>query len=154
MIQRSQTLYLLLAAITVFLLFIFPIAELVDKASSIYIFRYRGFYEVVDGAEKLINLTIPLAILLFVSAILPLIIIFLYKKRKLQMKLCIFNIILVFCALGLIAFYVAASYSKIEANVQYKVSASLPIIAIILIVMAYLGIKKDDKLIKSIDRIR
>lgn len=154
MIQRSQTLYLLLATISVFLLFLFPIAELANKAGSLYIFRYRGFYEIIDGKEKLINLTIPLAILLFISLVLPLITIFLYKKRKLQMKLCIINIILVFCILGLIAYYVAASYTKIEANVHYKIFASMPIIAIILTVMAYIGIKKDDKLIKSIDRIR
>jgi hypothetical protein len=70
------------------------------------------------------------------------------------MKLCILNIILLLVSLGLIAFYVAVSFSKIEANVHYQIYALMPVIALILTVMAYNSIKKDEKLVKSIDRIR
>jgi hypothetical protein len=154
MIQRIQTIYLLLAAIVVGLLFFLPIADFVNDAGKFYLFRYRGLYEVIEGKEKLVALTIPLAILLLVNMVLPLLNIFFYKKRGFQMKLCIFSIIILFVLLGLIAFYAAASFTNINANVNYKVIASMPIVALILNVMAYSAIKKDEKLIKSIDRIR
>jgi hypothetical protein len=154
MIQRIQSIYLLLAAIVVGLLFFFPIADFVNDAGKFYLFRYRGLYEVIEGKEKLVTLTIPLALLLMVNMVLPLINLFLYKKRSFQMKLCIFSIILLFSSVGLIAYYAAASFTNINANVNYKVVASMPIIALILNVMAYSAIKKDEKLIKSIDRIR
>jgi hypothetical protein len=154
MIQRIQSIYLLLAAIVVGLLFFFPIADFVNDAGKFYLFRYRGLYEVIEGKEKLVSLTIPLAIILMVNMVLPLINIFFYKKRGFQMKLCIFSIILLFSSVGLIAYYAAASFKNIEANVNYQVFASMPIIALILNVMAYSAIRKDEKLIKSIDRIR
>jgi hypothetical protein len=154
MIQRIQSIYLLIATIVIGLLFFFPIADFVNNAGKFYLFRYRGLYEVIEGKEKLVTLTIPLALLLLVNMVLPLINLFFFKKRGFQMTLCIISIILLFALLGLIAFYAAASFTSINANVNYKVIASMPIVALILNVMAYSAIRKDDKLIKSIDRIR
>jgi hypothetical protein len=154
MIQRIQTIFLLLAAIAVGLMFIFPLADYANGSGVKFIFRYRGLYDFSGGKETLTTSSIPLAVLLTINLLLPLISIFMYKKRILQMRICVLNIILLLGSMGLIAFYVASSFSKIEASLNYRIFALMSVISLILHVMAYSAIKKDEKLVKSVDRIR
>jgi len=154
MIQRIQSIYLLLAVIALSLVFFFPIAELLVDGKLLSIFRYRGLYELNAGQEILKIAAYPLAILFSINILIGIITIFKYKNRKLQMRLCLINILLLIGALGLAYFMTAFTFSDFNAVVQYKFAAVMPIIAIIFSFLAYKGIQKDEKLIKSIDRIR
>ena len=70
------------------------------------------------------------------------------------MRLSIFNILLMI-GLGFISWFYLTSFSKIVSNsIHYKLTIILPAIAIILTYLALKAIKKDDKLVKSVDRIR
>ena len=154
MIQRIQTVYLLLAALLVGLLFFFPLAGFVNSTGTSYIFRYRGLYEISGGTESLVMFTLPLAITLLVSALLSLISVFLFKLRSVQMKMSILNIIVLFMIMVVIAYYAVISFEKFGVNADYTIFATMPIIALILHVMAFYAIRKDERLVKSIDRIR
>jgi hypothetical protein len=154
MIQRIQSIYLLLAVIAIGTLFFFPLAELLVNKDSLLLFRYRGLYELKEGKEILSVATYPLAFLFSINLLLSLFAIFKFKNRKFQMKLCIYNSLLNIASLGLAYYYVALGFSKMEAVVHYKIFALMPIVASILSFMAYKGIQKDEKLIRSIDRIR
>ncbi len=152
MIQRVQSVYLLLASAAVLLVHFFPIAVLTTEPTGMFLFRYRGIYELIEGNEILKTATYYLAILLLINILISIITIFKYKNRKLQMRLCLINILLLLGSVGII--YYSAAFSGLNASYKFKFVALLPLIAIILSFLAYKGIQKDEKLIKSIDRIR
>src|SRR5690606_37977472 len=94
MIQRIQSIYLFLASLALFLLFVFPLANVFDVTGAKRI-TITGIYEIAENGliqkESFILLTIVTVIL----AIIPLILIFLYKNRKKQMILVYVTVILV-----------------------------------------------------------
>ncbi len=154
MIQRIQTIYLFLAAAAMSVVFFFPLAELLINSKASFIFLYRGLYELKDGKEILSITSFPLAILFLISMLISFITIFLYKKRHLQMRLCVINIMLLFGAVGMIYYYIAIAFSSFKAIVDYSPAAIMPIISAILTYLAYRGVRKDELLVISMDRIR
>jgi hypothetical protein len=154
MLQRIQTLYLLLAAIVLSLLFFFPLAELAINNSTFYTFKFNGLFEQSSKGEVLSMSTIAVAAILGINIFLCVLAIIAFKMRHIQIRMCIFNIILLICLLGIIYFYIAVPFAKFQAIVHYKVFVALPLVAVILNYMAIRAIQKDEDLIKSIDRIR
>ncbi len=154
MIQRIQSLYLLLAAIAIATVFFIPLAELVVNDEYNFTFLYRGLYQVKADSEILSVSSMPLAALFTINLLICLITIFLYKKRGLQMRLCIINILLLIGATGVIYYYIAAAFKNFEATVSYGISAIMPLVAAVLTYMAYRGVRKDELLVISMDRIR
>ncbi len=150
MLQRIQTVYLLITGIALSLLFFFPFIEFV-AGDSIYSLIYRGLYSVDN---KLVFATFPLAILSAITVITTFINSFLFKNRKLQMRLCIINTFLMIGLIVLISYYTYIALSEITAVAHYSFPLIIPIIGIILTLMARRGIKKDEKLVRSLDRIR
>src|SRR5690606_41655975 len=87
------------------------------------------------------------------SAALSLITIFCYGNRKLQFVLNRVNIILNFILLGLFV-YQSLNLSG-EADVSEKgIGVVIPALSIVLLVLANKAIKKDEDLVKSVDRLR
>ncbi len=154
MIQRIQTVYLFLAAVTIGLVFAFPLADLLVNDKFLFIFRYRGLYEIKDNQEILSVHSFPLAGLFAINLLITIVSIFLYKKRGLQMRLCIINIIMLLASPGVIYYYIAIAFASYKAVVDYSLFALMPIIAAILVYMAYRGVRKDELLVMSMDRIR
>ena len=138
MIQRIQTVYLMLSALLAVLFFVFPIF-------------------VVHTAEETSRfIAIDNSVLFIISiciATLPFINIFLYKNRLLQMKLVYLTILFVAAILG----YACSQYFQIN-NKDAAISFGLGGLAVILIPilqwLAYKGIKKDENLVRSLDRLR
>ncbi len=154
MIQRIQTVYLFLSAVVLGLVFAFPLADLLVDDKALFIFRYRGLYEIQEGKEILAVTSFPLAILFAISLLITIVTIFLYKKRNLQMRLSIINILIMLASPGVIYYYIAVAFASYTALVSYSIFATMPIIASILTYMAYRGIRKDELLVMSMDRIR
>jgi hypothetical protein len=95
-----------------------------------------------------------LAILYSINLLISMVTIFKFKNRILQMRLCIINIFLLVGSLALAYYFIAFAFSDFQDTVHYKIVALMPILAIIFNFLAYKGIQKDEKLVKSIDRIR
>jgi hypothetical protein len=87
---------------------------------------------------------------LLLSATLTLACIFLYKRRKLQAFMCLIDIML------LLIWYVllAALPQMGDYEIELDWSDALPAVSIILLFLARLGILADEKLVRSLDRIR
>ncbi len=136
MLQRIQTVYLLISAgISAGLIFVF---HLWTNALDVQVF-------VKDN-----NLYLGLFL---ASAFLSLVSIFRYKNRKSQFVLGRLNIILNFILLGLFV-YQSLNLSG-EADVSEKgIGILLPIFSIVFLVLANKAIKKDEDLVKSVDRLR
>ena len=155
MLQRIQTVYLLAATVLMSLMLFLPLAEIAAEGTGIYEVLSKGWY--ITGGEyaEPVMLTWPVFILVLFLTLLPLINIFLYKKRKLQIRICIYSIILAFGLIGLIYYYFVIGFRPLDEP-AYALSFPmvLPAIFIILIYLAFRGIRKDEILIRSLDRIR
>ena len=136
MIQRIQSIYLLIVAgISGGLQFVFHLWENVKGIA-------------VFAKDNMLYFGMFLA-----SAALAIITIFMFKNRKFQFVLGRLNIILNFFLLGLFV-YQSLNVSG-ETNVSEKgIGILLPIISIVFLVLANKAIKKDEDLVKSVDRLR
>jgi len=147
MIQRIQTVYLLISTILIGLLFLLPFAE-IAKDGAIFLFNFKGV--LLDGAVKTNGLVVP--VLLVMIIVLNILAIFSYSNRSKQVKLVWGAMLMLVVLLVLFVYFTYLSFS--EAQISFKLGAVLPLIAIILNYLAIRAINKDDALIRSIDRIR
>lgn len=136
MIQRIQSIYLLIALIVMGVLpFVFQL-------------------ETTAAGEKVFFTDHITDLILFLSsAVLSLITIFLFSNRKLQFVLCRLNIILNLILLGLFVYH-SLSVSGEVATSEKGIGMFLPIFSIVFLVLANKAIKKDEDLVKSVDRLR
>ncbi len=136
MIQRIQSLYLFVTSIISGVLPLFlPLWK--DAKGMSYYFTESILYIVLFG----------------LSAILALISILLFKNRQNQFVLNRLNIILNFILIGLLV-YRTLNLSG-DASVSEKgIGMFVPIFSIFLLVLANKAIKKDEDLVKSVDRLR
>lgn len=136
MIQRIQTLYLILAAgISAGLIFVFHLWTNSEgtKVFAVDNYTYLGMF--------------------LGSALLSIISIFRFKNRKSQFVLGRLNIVLNFILLGVFV-YQSLNLSG-ETNVSEKgIGILLPIFSIVCLALANKAIKKDEDLVKSVDRLR
>jgi small-conductance mechanosensitive channel len=135
MLQRIQTLYLLLAAIC--------------SGGLSQFLPVRN----TDASIEFAFDSIEYMILFSASALLSLISIFLFKTRQTQFVLGRLNIILNLILLGLFI-YRLLTVSGETANSEKGIGLLLPILSIVLLVFANKAIKNDEALVKSVDRLR
>lgn len=152
MIQRIQTLFLGVALILMGLVAWLPLGE-IAVGENIYSFTIKGVSNQVSGES--VYGGIPLIILLSVIIILQLVIINLYKKRILQIRMAIYNIIIMLGFVLLSWFFISSSMKQLGGgSYMLKIAMSFPIVSMILNYLAIRAIGKDEALIRSIDRIR
>ena len=152
MLQRSQTLYLLGVFILSVLLLSGPLALFTEEGSG-YMLKSSGVLNY--QGEKLGIATWPISLFFTLVSVLAFINIFLYRKRVLQMRICIFLIFLSAGMIGMIFYYVAVVRAQLEnASVLYQWRIVLPLIIAILLYLAFRRIRRDELLVKAYDRIR
>jgi len=147
MLQRIQTLYLLIAAILVALLFFLPFAE-IAKDGLVYLFNFKGI--LLEGVVKMNGIAI--LVLLSVFLAMHVLAILDFKKRVRQMQIIVFAAIILVVLMGLFSYFTLYSFNGFHYS--FKIGYFLPCAAAILDWLAIRAIKKDEALIRSIDRIR
>lgn len=153
MLQRIQTVYLLLiVALTIATLF-FPLAVL-QAGNDLFSFDASGVSTLM-GEPELIYPTWGLFALVAVIAIVALVTIFLFKRRILQIRLCVFNALLMIGFYGFFA-YLAYNFTSsfVEMSLQVKFGLAFPLINLILDYLAIRNIGADEALVRSLDRLR
>ncbi|MFI3285430.1 MAG: DUF4293 domain-containing protein [Rikenellaceae bacterium] len=153
MIQRIQTIYLLIATLIMASLFFVPLATF-TTSGDIYDLSVMGIRS-ADGS--MVYATQYLIIIAAITTLLPLINIFLFKKRMLQIRLCVVQIVLALGTLAVAGVYYYLSnrfFSEELTNYSIRIACANPLIAILFDYLALKGIFKDEMLIKSLDRIR
>jgi hypothetical protein len=137
MIQRIQTLYLVLSfIITGVLPFVFPLWSTVDGKE--YLFMQNQLYVILFG------LSTTLSLLSIIS----------FKKRQHQFVIGRLNIILNLILLGLFVYHSLNLSGETPAVSEKGIGMFLPVLAIVLLGFANKAIKKDEDLVKSVDRLR
>lgn len=155
MIQRIQSIYLLFASLVLFSLFLFPLVHNVYVAGVPSTIKVTGIFQDVNGAQVHTQTFIALIAATAVVAILPLILIFLYKNRKQQVLLCYVYIFVIFGYSFWAAQAVksATGGANLDTN-NFGIGALLSSISIVLVLIAAKAIQRDEKLVKSADRLR
>ena len=141
MIQRVQSLWLLIVAIAAFATYTLNL--------------YTG--TLANGTERSLLLAdrFLLVICTILLGVLATICIFLYKNRKLQFRLSVLGAI--FSLAFLFLEYLQVEAFKKENSIvsgSYQLGALLPIIMVVFFILAARGIYRDEKLVRSLDRLR
>jgi Domain of unknown function (DUF4293) len=155
MLQRVQTIWLFFATAALFSLFLFPYIQVLNPDGTAKALKVTGVYQSIGGqvvqTEPFLGLTIATVLV----GLLPFVIIFFYRNRKKQILVCYLSIL----ALLGYSFWLVQTARKVLGNItlqvdNYGIGVILPSLAILFIILALRGIRNDEKLIKSADRLR
>ena len=94
----------------------------------------------------------PIDIFVHLIAVLAFASIFLFTNRKLQMKVVLLNSLLSLLYMAFLAYGIFQHVGL--SNYGFKIGAILPVFIFIFNVLAYAGIKSDENLVRSMDRLR
>lgn len=154
MIQRIQTLYLLIVAILMALTLFLPLAWFASDAGE---FTLRAF-GLETAAGEVAQPTSYLGILLVLVCLLPLVVIFLYKRRLLQIRLCVAEAVLLVGAVvmeGIYYFLGWRVFSDLAFHTQgFKPAIALPLVCLLFVYLAARAIFHDELMVRAADRIR
>ena len=153
MIQRIQSVYLFFASLALYALFLFPIVNVLSAFGAKKV-MVTGVYESISGQ---VVQTAPFSLLTIATAILgliPIVLIFLYKNRKKQATLVYLNAFLVIGYSFWMAQTVKSVADKTLEISDYSIGAGLTSVSILFLIWAAKGILRDEKLVKSADRLR
>lgn len=164
MIQRLQTLYLLIVFILCVVSLFSTIGGYNMGGESIAVFSNFSF-NTFDNAFNNVHAYGPwaLGIVQIAVALISLYTILMFNKRILQMRLTTFNIILLCGYLVAYTFFAwiyqlkleeVAPAGELKVSFQVRLTAIYPLVSVILCVLAFKGIRKDEKLVRSLERIR
>jgi glucan phosphoethanolaminetransferase (alkaline phosphatase superfamily) len=141
MIQRLQSVWLLLAAAAAF--------------CSLQFSFYSGNMIAANQAKSFAVLNAQSNLLLLIlsagAGIASLISIFLYKNRKTQLRIVLVTLLV--SILNLVLFFMQTK-KFVPGEGNYNLTAIFAIIVPIFLILAMRGIRKDEKLVKSLDRLR
>jgi succinate-acetate transporter protein len=155
MIQRIQSIYFFLAAVALLALFAFPLVHGVNIDGVIKNIKIDGVYEIVNGQPVRTVSFLMLTIATILLALVPIISIFMFKNRKLQLALGYGGILAIigfsFWMSQIVQQYVNGATLRTD---NYGIGMLLSSISIVFLLLAIKSVKKDEKLIKSADRLR
>ena len=157
MLQRIQTVYLILVAVLMTLAAVLPVAEYFDVAKNIvYQLDMRGFVQLnPDGTFLSAISTNPVTFIFGIILVVTIMTIFKYKNRKQQFRLCTINFLLILIYTIVLAVVIFVGKNKlVGTELTLKIPAVFSIVALILNYLAMRGIAKDENLVKSMDRLR
>ena len=106
------------------------------------------------GSPDLIQSQIPLSVIIMLIPVVSTIALFLYKNRRLQLKLTIVVILLAFVLLFYLTIFSILIITRYNVELAPVIRIIIPPIILILTLLAYSGIKKDENLVRSYDRLR
>lgn len=149
MIQRKQTLFLLLAAVSLLVCLSLPIGTIEPKGMGVA----TVWYNLGLQADQTFSVRLVPFVDLAVTGILSFVAIFLYKNRKMQAKLCTAGMVL---CLTWYVYYAFCALNEFQTGGTFRMSfaACLPFVACVLLFLARRGVLADEKLVRSMDRIR
>ncbi len=155
MIQRIQSFYLALTTILSLLFLDGGILSFINNSGSVIQVTFRGVLENngTDNSEMILS-ALPLTVIIVVIPLLAITTMLLFKKRKIQLKFAVAGIIFSALFILLLIYYAVNICSEYSASVTPGLLMAVPVIILIFNVLAYRGIKKDDNLVKSYDRLR
>lgn len=164
MSQRLQSVFFFLAAVLFALLFFLPMVEFDSESNNLFFYLYGLETKTPDAGVPFSNLfSIPVLVLgitaMLISGYLAM---GLFRAVKLSQfvklhRLARVDIIVIVAWVALVfAFYIPTIAKALAGlnKIFYKPGVFFPLVALILVIAAAAGLKKDIKKVRSTDRIR
>jgi len=151
MIQRIQTVYLIL---TTFIAILFLSGDIFSFENGTSL-SFTGMIEKI-GSTNMENVGHNwfLIVLLFTIPVLSFVLVLLYKKRKLQLKMTLLLIGLILVTCGTLGYYCYDYLNNSSTEIVLSYRLILPLLMLIFSILAYRGIRKDEEIVRSYDRLR
>lgn len=153
MIQRIQSVYFFAVLGLISTMFLYPLATLITPNGEELKFNFMGIASLKDNTEAVFN-AYPIAILFSLILVLTLASLLLFKKRMLQIRLSVINILLMIGSVALIYFNINDQKEELNALVSYSIINIFPLVAAVFTYFAIRAIGKDEALLRSVNRIR
>lgn len=153
MIQRIQSLYLLVVAALMAVTLFVPLAWFF--ADSVDYRLYAFSLQTLDGVAM--QSTVYMGLLLLASCLLPLVTIFLYRRRMLQIRLCVVEMVLLLGSVimeGIYYYLCSRAFADMECMKGFKPAIALPLVCLFFMYLAARAIFRDELLVRAADRIR
>lgn len=156
MIQRVQSVYLLLITVLMSFFLVHPYAFIRLTDNQILNFSAHKIEYTLNGESTAVyKKTIPVVVLVLIIGLISLVNIFLFQRRILQMRICLFNgVFIVMLLIIMFIYYSSAMHAHALAHHTWRIAAVFPVIALVIDVMAYRSIQSDEILVDSYNRIR
>ena len=151
--QRIQTLYLFLSGVTATLLLLFTLFTVTQSdPETIYAANFTGL--IVSGWTSIKYFNLVSFVLTSLVTIISFVTIFLYKRRKLQIRLTIIGLLLMVAAIVAFGYMLWRQTDLMQATTQMRFWLILPIINLLCQYLAMRNIIKDDILVRASNRLR
>lgn len=150
MIQRIQTLYLLVALVLVVVVNFFPLVTISGSGVSCVVSSMG-----VTGFDGTTFWTWGLVVISSLIALMTAFAIISFSNRRRQMSLCVYSILAVlafYVCLGAQVWTIHSAHPSAELLPDF--AGQLPLVSIIFFILAGRAIKRDEALVRSMDRIR
>lgn len=155
MIQRIQSLYLLLTSIASVIFLSGNFLSFFNDSGTGILMNYRGIWTAVqEGAPQKLESQIIIPVVVLLIIILSVVAIFIYKNRKIQIKFALAAVVLSAALTALTAWFAYSAGEKYQTVLNPGIRTFLPLIILLFSILAYLGIRKDENLVRSYDRLR
>lgn len=154
MIQRPQTLFLLASAVLVIMTFFFPFWE--TTGPEIFKLNVIQFFKIENGQREIIRTFYHILPMGIIAAGVTFFTIFKYNNRPLQLKLCSISSLLIGAYIMVIVFWLIPDAQKAIGALpsRHHWSFYLPAGSVLCNFVAKLLIRRDENLVKSVDRLR
>ena len=145
MIQRKQSIWLFIAAL---------------MGAGVFYFGLYQYHVIENGVDTVkmlrVNDHFPSMLNAVVISLLPLVTIFMFGNRKRQATMAFVNVLTLCSFIPMMLSRVNTLNKMVPppSNGSYWIGAVLPVIALVFTILAIFNIRKDEKLVKSMDRLR
>jgi len=154
MVQRIQSLFILLALLFCGLLFSLPLATILSDANQLYNFDIKGVTPAVSIPARFTSNIWPLPFLVVLINLLLVLMFFLYRKRMLQIRLGIYAAVLLIGLQGMIFFFILQINHIMEVvHRTFHIAIVFPIVSCILVILAIRAIRRDELLVNAWKRL-
>ncbi|MEI6898849.1 MAG: DUF4293 domain-containing protein [Bacteroidota bacterium] len=155
MIQRVQTLYLFGTIVACIAMLFFPFAGYSNPDRGLYLLTANGIQYVNEHVTVNFWLTFPILMINSLTIVLSALSIFMFKKRRIQLWFVNISFLLTVILIMLLFFYYTGYVEKLaNAVTSYRLGIAFPLVSLVSLVMASRAIRKDEALVKSVDRLR
>ena len=154
MIQRIQSLYLLIITVLMSVTLFARLAWFGGGGEEFGLYAFA----LKDAGGEVLQPAVYLGILLSAAALLPLVTVFLYRRRLLQIRLCVAEMVLLVGSAVMEGIYYYLG-SRVVSELSFSthgvgISIVLPVVSLLFAWLASRAIFRDEVLVRSADRIR
>ena len=155
MIQRIQTLYLFLVVIISVIFMTGNILTYRSDPGQAKIVTFTGVSSITGAAASVREKRmIPLTALSVLVPVFALVSVLLYRRRRIQTRFAIITLLIDILLLMLAPFYYFYLVRSGAKEIMPAIRLIIPMISLILIILAIKGIRRDENLVRSYDRLR